>query len=148
MKVDDALLGFTRIFLDTAPVVYFVERHPVFAPVVDDIFDRLDRVALSAVTSPITLLECLVLPFRSGSADLQRDFAELIVSGPGVTFIPLDAMIAQRGAELRARYNLSLADALQTAAALSAGCDAMLTNDVGLRRITELPILIVRDLEL
>jgi hypothetical protein len=39
-------------------------------------------------------------------------------------------------------------DAFQVAAALNAGCDAILTNDVGLRRVTELPILIVGDLEI
>ena len=87
------------------------------------------------------------MPCRSGSTDLHRDFTELIVRGRGVTFIPLDVGIAQRGADLRARYNLSLADAFQVAAALNVGCDAMLTNDVALRRVNEIPILIVGELE-
>ena len=125
-----------------------MERNATFAPVVDDIFDRLDQGTLAAVTSPITLLECLVLPYRSGTAALRRDFLDLIVDGPGVTFVPLDDSIALRGAELRARYNLSLADAFQVAAAMDAGCDAMLTNDAALRRVIEIPMLIVGDLEL
>jgi predicted nucleic acid-binding protein len=148
VKVADALLNVGRLFLDTAPIIYFVERNPAFAPVVDEIFDRLDRGILSAATSPITLLECLVLPCRSGSADLQRDFTELIVRGRGVTFISLDDAIAERGADLRARYNLSLADAIQVATALTAGCDAILTNEVAIRRVSELPIVIVGDLEI
>jgi predicted nucleic acid-binding protein len=147
VKVADALLDVGRLFLDTAPVIYFVERNPTFASVVDDIFDRLDDGRLSAATSPITLLECLVVPCRTGSMELQRDFTEVIVRGRGVTFVPLDDAIAQRGADLRARYNLSLADAFQVAAALCAGCDAMLTNDVGLRRVNDIRILLVGDLE-
>jgi predicted nucleic acid-binding protein len=147
VKVADALLNVGRIFLDTAPLIYFVEGNPAFAPVVDDIFDRLDRGVLSAVTSPITLLECLVVPCRAGSADLQRDFTELIVRGRGVTYIPLDDAIARRGADLRARYNLPLADAFRVAAASSAGCDVFLTNDVMSRRVNELPILVVGELE-
>ena len=52
------------IFLDTAPVIYFVEKNPSFAPKVQPIFDRLDNGKLSAVVSPITLAECLVLPYK------------------------------------------------------------------------------------
>ena len=96
MKVADALLNVGRLFLDTAPVIYFVERNPAFASVVDEIFDRLDGGRLLAATSPITLLECLVVPCRSGSLDLQKDFTDVIVRGRGVTFIPLDEAIAQQ----------------------------------------------------
>jgi hypothetical protein len=30
MKVEEALRGVKRLFLDTAPVVYFVEQNPEF----------------------------------------------------------------------------------------------------------------------
>ncbi len=33
MRLEDALSGVTRLFLDTAPVVYFVEEHPTFLPI-------------------------------------------------------------------------------------------------------------------
>jgi predicted nucleic acid-binding protein len=39
-------------------------------------------------------------------------------------------------------------DALQIATALEAGCEAFLSNDAGLRRVTELRVLILDDLEL
>jgi hypothetical protein len=32
VKVADALQGVTRLFLDTAPVIYYVERNPKYAP--------------------------------------------------------------------------------------------------------------------
>ena len=51
-----------QIFLGTAPVIYFVEKNPSFAPKVQLVFDRLDESNLIAVVSPITLAECLVLP--------------------------------------------------------------------------------------
>jgi hypothetical protein len=34
MKLEDALVGVTRLFLDTAPVVYLVEENPTFLPIV------------------------------------------------------------------------------------------------------------------
>lgn len=148
MKLADALSTVTRLFLDTAPVIYYVERNPQYAPLVDEIFDRIDDGTLPAVTSPVTLAECLVVPYRLGQVNVQQDFTDLVVSGSGVTFVLLDDATARRAAELRASYNLSLTDAFQFAAALAAGCDAFLTNDAALKRVTELTGLVPEDLEL
>jgi predicted nucleic acid-binding protein len=148
VKIATALQGVVRLFLDTAPVIYYVERNPTYAPLVDDIFDRVDAGALRAVTSPITLGECLVVPIRQGLAQAQRDFTDLIVSGTNVAFSALDVPTAQQAAELRARYNLNLLDAFQVAVALTSGCDAFLTNDRALLCVRELPILVLDDLEL
>jgi predicted nucleic acid-binding protein len=148
VKLADALQTVTRLFLDTAPVIYYVERNPPYVPLVDEIFDRIDDGTLPAVTSPVTLAECLVVSYRLGQTTVQQDFIDLIVSGSGITFIPLDDAAARHAAELRASYNLSLTDAFQIAAALAAGCDAFLTNDAALKRVTELSVLVLDDLEL
>lgn len=60
----------------------------------------------------------------------------------------MTASIAETAAELRARYNLRTPDALQIAVALENNCDAFLCNDNGLKRVTELKILILDELEL
>jgi hypothetical protein len=65
MRISDALAGVSRLFLDTAPVIYFVERNPQFVDFVDPIFERLE-VDITAVASPITLSECLVGAIRLG----------------------------------------------------------------------------------
>lgn len=78
MKIEDALQGVARLFLDTAPVIYFVERHPTYFARAETIFDQIDADALEAVTSPITLAECLVIPYRTGALQLQQDFMDLI----------------------------------------------------------------------
>lgn len=61
--------------------------------------------------------------------------------------VPIDYAIAEQAADLRARYNLRTPDALQIAAALSAGCQAFATNDRQLQRVTELSIVILDDLQ-
>ncbi len=58
MKGVDALQNVSRVFLDTTPIIYFVERNPIYASRVDQFFDHLDAGALEAVTSPISLAEC------------------------------------------------------------------------------------------
>ena len=83
-----------------------------------------------------------MIPYRSGQVELRQTFTDQIVSGDNTEFIPIDQTIASQAAELRSRYNLNLLDALQVASALAGNCDALLTNDLALKRVTELPILV------
>lgn len=144
MRINDALAGVSRLFLDTAPVIYFVERNPRFTDFVEPIFERLEA-DITAVTSPITLSECLVGALRLGLVDLEQAFVDVLQQDK-VVFVEINAVIAREAARLRVRYNLQLPDALQIAAALIASCEAFLTNDEALKRVTELRILVVGEL--
>ena len=148
MKISEALRDVTRLFLDTAPVIYFVEKHPAYLDLVAPIFHRIDADSLVAVTSPVTLAECLVMPYRLGLTKLQQDFTDLIVYGQSTVFAPIDDEVALQAAELRANYNVTLADALQIAVALRMSCEAFLTNDGALERVQELRVVVVEKLEL
>jgi predicted nucleic acid-binding protein len=106
-----------RLFLDSAPVIYFVERNPSYVDAVHLVFQRIDSGQLTGVTSAVTLAECLVYPYRLGRMDLVRAFSDLILSGSNTEFVVLDRAVAESAANLRARYNLPLADAFQLAAA-------------------------------
>ena len=96
-----------------------------------------------AVTSPITLAECLVVPYRNGRRELAKAFNDLIVEGSNTDFVLVDDGIACKAAEIRAKYNLTLTDTIQVATALSSECDAFLTNDIALKRVSELNILVL-----
>lgn len=65
---------------------------------------------------------------------------------PHFTLVPIDADVAETAARLRTSYGLRTPDALQISAALTTGCQAFLTNDKKLRRVTELRILVVDEL--
>jgi hypothetical protein len=52
-------LGRGPVGLDTAVVIYFMQEHPRFLPVVAPIFSAIEHAGLSAVTSAITLIETL-----------------------------------------------------------------------------------------
>ena len=145
MKISDALANVSRLFLDTAPVIYFVERNPQCVDLVDPIFERLSA-DITAVVSGITLSECLVGAIRLGLADLEQAFVD-VLQQEQVVFVEINAAIAREAARIRVRYNLQLPDALQVAAAIIAGCEAFLTNDAALKRVTELRVLVVYELE-
>lgn len=105
---------------------------------VQAVFDYIDKGSLIAITSPVPLAECLIFPYRQERSDLAKAFSEVIVNGRNTIFTSIDQETATTAARLRAGYNLSLADSFPFAVALSADCDAFLTNDMTLRRVTEL----------
>lgn len=76
---------------------------------------------------------------------LQQNFIQLITNTNNIDFVSINQNMALQAAELRARYNLSLTDAFQVAVALATNCEAFLTNDAMLKRVTELQILVLND---
>ena len=96
--------------------------------------------------SPVTLAECLVLPIRQNDSEKQQIFVEVLTSAEMADFVKTDAVIARRAAEIRVQYSLKLPDALQIATAISSDCEAFLTNDVQLKRVIELQVLVISEL--
>ena len=79
------------------------------------------------VISPITLAECLVLPFRSNRGDLVERFDEQLTENEKfIATLDIDKHIARIAAWMRAKDRLSLPDALQLASASEASCDSIL----------------------
>lgn len=147
MKIYSALKGVSQIYLDTAPVIYYVQGVTPFFPVVDALFQEIEKGKLRAISSPVTLAECMVLPLRLGDSALQQNFLDLLTNTQGITLANIDVAVGRLAADIEARYRLKLPDALQIATALVAGCEAFLTNDVQLSRVTELKIILVSELE-
>ncbi|MCY7278265.1 MAG: PIN domain-containing protein [Phormidesmis sp. CAN_BIN44] len=147
MKVDEALRGLNRLFLDSGPVIYYIDANPEYLRVMDSIFEGLNSKQIRAVTSPVTLAECLVLPIRQDDPEKQQVFVEILTSLEMADFVKTDATIAQRAAEVRVRHHLKLPDALQIATAIESNCDAFSTNDAQLNRVTELRMIVISELE-
>ena len=150
MRLDDALQAaeVVDLGLDTAPIIYLIEANPRYDALVTEIFSQIAAGLLKGITSTITLTEVLAQPLQHGNVALQQEYRDLLLQSEHLHLIAIDAPIAELAADLRARYRLRTPDALQIAAAINQGCEAFLTNDTGLRRVTELPILVLDDLEL
>jgi predicted nucleic acid-binding protein len=147
VKVSDALQGVSRVFLDTAPVIYHLESNPTYSAVVAQIFAEIVGGTVAAVTSPITLAECLVHPLRRGDTTLAQRFEDFIVRGRNTVFVIITDATATAAAEMRAQHNLTLTDAFQASIAIKSNCDAFLTNDSVLKRITSTNVILLDDLE-
>ncbi len=147
MKLNDALQNIDFLGLDTSPFIYFVKQNALYVDLMREIFRRVTNNNFQSCSSVITLTEVLVQPLRQNNKALAENYRELLFHGANFQLFPLTAAIAERAAEIRARYNLRTPDALQIATALENNCDAFLCDDEDLKRVTELQILILDDLE-
>lgn len=129
-----AELGDGPVGLDTAIFIYFIEEHPRYLPAVLPVFTAIDGGRLAAATSALTLLETVVVPYRSHNSALAERYESLLTRSRGLRLVPLDLPLLRAAALIRAILGVRTPDALQLAAALSAGCTSFLTND---RRLTD-----------
>ncbi len=148
-KMADAMQGVTRLGFDTSPLIYFVERDPRYISLMREVFGLVASGQVTGHTGAISLTEVLVKPLQNGDQALATSFENVLLRSANFSVVAVDADIAARAAGLRARYNLKTPDALQVAAAIHVGCEAILTNDGDhLRRVQEIQVLVIKDLEL
>jgi predicted nucleic acid-binding protein len=143
--LDDLAPG-AVVGLASAAVIYFIEEHPLYEPLLFPLFDqRIEPGVNRAVTSVVTLAEVLVQPKRLAREDLVQRYCEFLTAGPNLTMLDVTAAVAERAAALRAQHNLRLPDAIQVAAALEGGATHFVTNDARLRALAGLTIVLLDD---
>jgi len=135
-----------HIGLDTNVFIYFLETHPRYGSWCASLFDLVERGHNPAMTSAITLLELLVQPYHDQKEDLAQKIFALTTTYPRLEWVPLTMNLADRAAELRARYRLSTPDAIQLATAINRNATCFYGNDRGLKRVREIECLIVDEL--
>lgn len=140
------LLPGKSLFIDTAPLIYFIEGKSIFRDKLFLIFQGNEQGKFRIQTSVITLTEVLVHPLRSGRKDLKRQYESILLNSPFFDIYELDVSTAITAAELRGKYKLKTPDAFQMAAALTRKADFFLTNDQKLKIVTEIKVLTPDDL--
>ena len=148
MNIRDALRGVQRLYTETAQLIYYVEEHPTYVAKMDAIIAAIEEQSIEAVSSVITLTEVLTQPFKLGNTRLEQEYRDILLYSREFRLLPITSRIAESAADLRARYNLRTPDALHVAAGIDARCDTFLTNDTGMKRVTEIAVLVLDELEL
>ena len=146
MTLPEELARINSIFIDTAPIIYYIEAHPDFGPLAKEVVTAFQSGNLTAYSSVMTLTEVLPKPIEIGDEKLARKFADFLKHGKHFTMIEISGGIAEAAGKLRGRYPvLKTVDAVQIAAALEIGSEAFLTNDVKLKQIKELKVMVLKD---
>lgn len=130
----------SAVLVDTAPIIYFLEEHPL-GEKFESLFADIDSGRVEAFVTPITLAEVLVGPLKAGNEVIAERYRAVLTAGPGWTLQALDADISVLAARLRAKHRLKLPDAIQLATAIHTGCYALVTHDRDFSGIADLPIL-------
>ncbi len=138
-------IGRGPVGLDTVIFIYFIEEHPQYLPLVEPVFAAIDADALEGVTSGLTLLETLVVPYRVGNMPLAERYEALLTRSRGIRMVDLDRALLRAAAQLRAGLRVRTPDAIQLATALAARCSVYLTNDRDLPSVPGLKILQLQD---
>lgn len=144
------MTGYKKIFIDTAPFIYLIEKNEENPQYFDKITKFLDicyNNEVDFVSSVITVEEYFVFPYKIQSQE-YIDLFENLIETLEVEVVAIDDKIAKRAAQIRAEYkSFKAMDALQLAVALLSGCDLFLTNDKQLKKFREIKCITVDELE-
>ncbi len=126
-----------RVYFDSNMVIYFVDRHPAFFPLLmQRMFDESGKERVVYVTSDLVRLEARLLPLREGNLSLLERFDNFFdtTQTHGVNF---GKNVFDLATQLRAEHRLKTPDALHLAVAIGAGCDEFWTNDQRLAKAAQ-----------
>lgn len=134
------------IFLDTAPFIYFFERHPDYYPSLETLFTQLYETGAQAITSINTYIELTTHPARQGKRQLVRKYRDYLSNSENISLFPLDMDIADHVVEMRAEYNFKTPDAIQLGTAVACGADYVITNDKAWKRFAGIKVVLIGEL--
>lgn len=131
------------IYVDTAPVIYSIERHADYFTLLTPLWAASAAGQIQIISSELILAETLTGPLKSGDTRLFADY-ERVLGSPEVRLIPISAGLLRDAARLRAAVNLKTPDAIHAATALASGCAQLITNDRDLARVPQLNVTVLR----
>jgi predicted nucleic acid-binding protein len=123
--------------MDSAPIIYFLEAHPKFAPRFRPLFEAHAAGLVRFAVTTITVAEVLTGPLQARDEALARRYRAILESW---RVVELDVDIAEGAARLRASLRLKLADAVQAASALAINA-VLVTHDRDFSRVRSLRVI-------
>lgn len=133
-------------YLDANLFIYALENLQPWSSLANGIFRALEAGEFSAVTSELTIAECLVKPMKLGRNDLVQAYLGFMRDRPFLELVPIDRDILLEAARRRADSSLTLPDAIHVATSFQSGCDSFLSNDKRLATVPGLTTLPLSDI--
>ena len=139
------MTDFKKVFLDTAPFIYFLDNDPNFGTKTEQIISNFIREGKYITSSCISAAEYLVYPYRVGNNAKVNAFWKFVYDNY-IVLSPINKDIVIETAKIRAEYrHIKTADALQLAAAVCSGCDLFLTNDKQLKQFNKISCVTIEE---
>ncbi|MBE7556359.1 MAG: PIN domain-containing protein [Anaerolineales bacterium] len=123
------------IGLDTSIFIYHFEANQKYLPLTRSILKLVESGQSQGVISTLVVMELTVHPWRINRGDIARQYEALLINFPNLKLVDVSREVARQAAQLRAKYNLRPADALQVATAIISGATLWVSNDKALKRL-------------
>jgi predicted nucleic acid-binding protein len=128
--LEQAIRQGDRLLLDTTSLLAYFDRSERISPLAVHVVDELVRTGRNpAVVSMVTAMEVLIRPLRVGASEPYQHLIEFLNRFPNLRPMPVDLVVAQEAASLRATFRLSSTDALIVATGIVAQVHHLVTND-------------------
>lgn len=106
------------VYFDANAIIYAVETHAKYWPVLQPLWQQVDSAQLEGMSSELALLECLVAPLRQQDQVLIAAYDQVLCQSR-FRLLPIDRPSLKKSAELRAGIaGLRTPDAIHAASAL------------------------------
>lgn len=131
----ELIAGARRVCLDTNACIFYLAQveHPY--PDMVEIALQVDEGAPAPHIPGLVYMELLGHPMKSGSEAERRVIEEFVVEATGDAPQPISVDELEFTAQIKARTSMKVPDALVAASAAIHGCDVIVTNDTGFRRL-------------
>lgn len=133
VAMTNRLDGISRLYLDANIIIYFIEGDLELRTAVADVLEQAGARGVSLLTSDIAIAECLHGAFKRKKRPLVELYRSFFADEGLISLAPIAAPVLELSAEIGAALALKTVDAIHVATAIAVGCDALLTNDNGLR---------------
>jgi predicted nucleic acid-binding protein len=131
---------------DTAPLIYFIGKHPTYLSLLQPFFETVERGDIRVVTSTLTLTEVLIHPLRHGNQTLAQQYSHILLNAAHLRTLAVSSFIAAEAARLRANHGFKAPDAIQLATAVRGHAAFFLTNDEALTGLPNLRVIVLKHL--
>jgi len=132
-----------KVFIDTAPLIYFFEGNSDFSIISRNMLLDFINNDINMITSYISEVEMKVMPKRNKQTKKIMNMDNFIDEF-SIVKMALYKKAYDIALEIRANYSfIKLIDAFQIAIALDTNSDYFITNDKELKKYTEIKILLI-----
>ena len=141
-----ARMATQRVYLDSNVFIYFLDRNPVYFPLVAPLLEAIDSRDMIGITGDAAVAEVMVRPYQTGDPTLIAGIKSFFGTAGFLSVRSHDAAAFDLAAQLRARHGMKFIDALHVATAINAECRFLITNDGDLRSQVAIEIISLRGL--
>jgi uncharacterized protein len=127
------------VYLDSNIVIYLIEQPAHFGPRASVHIASLLTAGSRIVDSQLTRMECRSNPLAAGDHRILARYDAFFI-GAVARVMSLTMAVIDRATAIRGQFRFKTPDALHLSAAVEAGCQVFLTNDLRLNKFPDLTV--------